>query len=104
MKSYNEPFLCEKKFIKNQVDALSGERLAFLGGGRLGDLDLMGEDPAVCRKVRRILEKRVSQNYWRNASVGKRSGNRPRYETRHQLSNHYKNLFGAVPEGYRLSA
>ena len=104
MRTYDKPFLSDKKYIKNQVDALSLERLAFLGGERLGDLDLLGEGPSVCRKVRRILEKRVSQNFWRNASYGKREGNGARFRTRHQLSNHYRNLFGAVPEKYRLSA
>ena len=104
MRTYDKPFLSEKKYIKNQVESLSGERLDFLGGERLGDLDLLGEDPDVCRKVRRILEKRVSQRFWKNASAGKRAGNRARFETRHQLSNHYRNIFGAVPEEYRLTA
>ena len=100
----NASFLCEKKYIKNQVRTLSGERLLFLDGERLGDLDLLGEDPAVCRKVRRIMEKRVSQQFWRNASSAKRAGNRARFETRHQLSNHYRNIFGYIPEEYRISA
>ena len=106
MKNYqqNTSFLCEKKYIRNQVRTLSGERLSFLDGERLGDLDLLGEDPAVCRKVRRIMEKRVSQKFWKNASAAKRAGNRARFETRHQLSNHYRNIFGYVPEEYRLIA
>ena len=62
MRSYDKPYLSEKKYIKNQVETLSGERLAFLGGDRA------------------------------------------RFETRHQLSNHYRNIFGLVPEEYRLSA
>ena len=32
MRSYDKPYLSEKKYIKNQVETLSGERLAFLGG------------------------------------------------------------------------
>ena len=40
----------------------------------------------------------------KNASPGKRAGNRARFETRHQLSNHYRNIYGLVPEEYRLSA
>lgn len=104
MKNYSEPYFSEKSYIKNQVDALASERLSFLDGERLGDLDLLAEDPAVCRKVRRIMEKRVCQRFWRNASLGKRSGNRARFETRHRLSNHYRNIFGTVPESYRLTA
>ena len=102
--NHPEPFLCEKKYIRTQVRTLSNERLLFLNGERLGDLDLLGEDPTVCRKVRRILEKRVNQRFWKSAFPEKRSGNRARFETRHQLSNHYRNIFGYIPEEYHLTA
>lgn len=104
MKTYNTPFFSEMKYIKNLVKVLSDERLAFLDGERLGDLDILGEDPAVCRKVRRILEKRVCQQFWRNASRAKRYGNRSRFETKHILSNQFRNIFGCVPEESRISA
>lgn len=105
MKNYHPtPFLCEKKHIRNQVRTLSGERLLFLDGEKLGDLDLLSEDSTVCRKVRRILEKRVNQMFWKNSNQGKRYGNRARFETRHQLSNQYRNIFGYIPEEYRISA
>ena len=55
-------------------------------------------------RTRRILEKRVSQRFWKKASPGKEAGNRARFETRHQLSNHYRIIYGLVPEEYRLSA
>lgn len=104
MKNYNTPLHSEKRFIKNQSYAIAEERLAFLDGERLGDLSIGIEDNATCRKIRRIMEKRVAQNFWRNASYGKKQGNGARYETRHHVSNHFKNIFGEVPKGFRYAA
>ena len=42
--------------------------------------------------------------FWKNSYEGKRYGNRARFETRHQLSNQYRNIFGYIPEEYRISA
>ena len=50
------------------------------------------------------MEKRVAQNFWRTASYGKKQGNGARYETRHHVSNHFKNIFGEVPKGFRYAA
>ena len=104
MKNYTTPLHSEKRFIKNQSYAIAEERLAFLDGERLGDLSIGIEDNATCRKIRRIMEKRVAQNFWRNASYGKKQGNAARYETRHHVSNHFKNIFGEVPKGFRYAA
>ena len=62
------------------------------------------EDNATRRKVRRIMEKKVAQRFYRNADFYRLEGNRVRYETRHNLKNHMKNIFGFVPEGYRFAA
>ena len=70
MKNYKTPFHSEKKYIKSRSAALAEERLSFLGGERLGDLSISIECNATCRKVRRIMEKRVAQEFWRNASAG----------------------------------
>ena len=104
MKNYTTPLHSEKRFIKNQSSAIAEERLAFMDGERLGDLSIGIEDNATCRKIRRIMEKRVAQNFWRNASYGKKQGNGARYETRHHVSNHFKNIFGEVPKGFRYPA
>ena len=104
MKNYTTPLHSEKRFIKNQSYAIAEERLAFLDGERLGDLSIGLEDNATCRKIRRIMEKRVAQNFWRTASYGKKQGNGARYETRHHVSNHFKNIFGEVPKGFRYAA
>ena len=94
----------ERKFIKRQSDAIAEERLSFLDGARLGDLSMGIEDNATRRKVRRIMEKKVAQRFYRNADFYRLEGNRVRYETRHNLKNHMKNIFGFVPEGYRFAA
>ena len=104
MKNYPVPYHSEKKYIKGQSAALADERLDFLGGERLGDLSIGIENNATCRKVRRILEKRVAQKIWRNARDSKRKGNGARYETRHHVSNHFRNIFGTVPKGFRYCA
>ena len=104
MKNYPAPYLSEKKYIKSCSAVLADERLDFLGGECLGDLTIGIESNATCRKVRRIMEKRVAQEFWRQSSKGKRVGNRPRYETRHHVSNHFKNIFGVVPKGFRYCA
>lgn len=73
-------------------ESISDERLAFLDGERLGDLSLKDETPSTCRKVRRIIEKRVAQDFWRNSPTSKRGGARPRFEVRRKLSSGMKHL------------
>ena len=104
MKDYKTPFFSETKYIKNQSATLAEERLAFLDCERLGDLPIRIECNATCRKVRRIMEKRIAQEFWRNASASKKSGNGARYRMRHNVSNHFRNIFGTVPEGFRYCA
>ena len=91
-----------QKNIMNQTMNLSDERLVFLGGKRLGDVDIHIEDNACVRKVRRIMEKRISQEYWRNREYS--NGNGDRQTMRHHLSNHLKNIYGSVPKGFRYCA
>ena len=95
---------CEKRYIKNRSVILADERLDFMGGERLGDVPIGIEDNATRRKIRRILEKRVAQHFWRNAATGKKQGNGARYQTRHHLSNHFKNIYGFIPSGFRYCA
>ena len=104
MKNYPIPHLSEKKYIKSQSAVLAKERLAFLGGECLGDLSIGIESNATCRKIRRIMEKRIAQEFWSQSFSHKKKGNRPRYEMRHHMSNHFKNIFGVVPKGFRYCA
>lgn len=90
---------CETKYIKNQTRRISDERLNFKGGIALGDVDIFIDGGKTRNKVRRIIEKRVSQDYWRQA-LKKNPDNSGRYRTRHHVSNHMKNIYGEVPSGY----
>ena len=98
------PRFSERRYIKEQSRKLADEKLKFMNSSRLGDLSIRIEDNATCRKVRRIMEKRVAQEFWKNSSRAKKVGNRPRFEMRHQLTNHFLNIFGAVPQGFRYAA
>ena len=99
---YEKPFHSEMKHIKNFSDNLSEERLSFLGGQRLGDVDIFIECNAAVRKVRRIIEKRICQQYWRTRNG--RADNGDRHTMRRHLTNQFKNLYDAVPTGFRYSA
>ena len=99
MKNCVIPFYSEKKFIRNQSISIAEERRSFL----LGDVSIGIEGNTICRIISRIMEKRVARNFWRTAPHGKRHGNAVRYETRHHISNHFKNIFGEVPKGFRAA-
>ena len=93
---------CEKKHNKNQTRKISSEKLNFKDGLSLGEVDIFIDGGKTRNKVRRIVEKRVAQDYWKTA--GGRNGNRDRYYTRHHISNHMKNIYGAVPCGFYYAA
>lgn len=85
-------------YIKAKTSAIRNGRLDFMEGKKLGDLSIRIEDNATVRKMRRIVEKRVSQNYYSKNPDIKRSA---KYATRHHMSNILKNIYGTVPEGFR---
>ena len=92
------------KFIHNQTRKLAEERLVYMGGKRLGDVSIGIEDNASCRKIRRIIEKRTAQQLKKNKKAEKLTGNATRYNTRRNVSNQFKNLFGQVPAGFHYCA
>ena len=93
MKQFSTPpRLSEQKHIKNQTEAYASHRMNFKHGRRLGDIYI--SDNSTCKKVRRILEKRVAQDYWKSARTKRRFTNRGRYETRHFLANQFQNIYG----------
>lgn len=104
MKNELNIYFAETRYIKNQSRSLAHERLDFLDGEKLGDVSIRIEDNATCRKIRRIMEKRIAQSFWRCPRHSQTKGNCARYETRHQVTNHFKNIFGTVPEGFRYCA
>lgn len=87
----------ETGYIRSKTRAISAERLSFKGGRRLGDLSIGIEDNATLRKVRRIVEKRVSQDYFRNHPHVR--GN-ARHATKRIAYNTFKNIYGFVPDGF----
>ena len=94
----------ETKYILNRTRKLSEERIDFLGGKRLGEVSIGIEDNASCRKIRRIIEKRTAQQLKKNKKADKLTGNATRYNTRRNVSNQFKNLFGQVPAGFHYCA
>ena len=92
---------CEKKHIKNQSRRISEARLSFKDGITLGEVDIFIDGGKTRKMVRRIVEKRVAQDFWRTAK-GCRD-NYDRYRTRHHVSNHLKNIYGSVPCGFRFA-
>lgn len=88
----------ERKHVWKQSLALSGEKLSFLDGRRLGEVDIRIENNATIRKVRRIMEKRICQNYWLTHSGGR--GNGDRQLMRQRMTGTMKKIYGLVPEGF----
>ena len=93
----------DTKYIRRQSRSLSEERLAFRNGERLGDVSISIESGKTLRMVRRIVEKRVCQDYWNNGRSGRNTA-RNRYAMKHRVSNHLRNIYGFVPTGFRYAA
>ncbi len=93
----------ETKYIKRQSRSLSQERLAFKNGERLGDIAIGIENGKTLRKVRRIIEKRVCQDYWNNGRTGEGTA-RDRYRMKRRVSNQLRNIYGYVPTGFVYAA
>lgn len=91
---------CERKDIKRQTRTISEERLEFLDGKAIGEVDIFIESGETRRKVRRIIEKRVCQDFHRREKVYG-SNNYGRYHEKHRVSNHMKNIYGESPAGFR---
>lgn len=94
-----ETFYSDKKDIRRQSIAIAEERLDFLDGTPLGDVDIFIESGDTVRKVRRIMEKRVAQDMHKMEKHYYRSNYR-RYHEKHRTSNHMKNIYGKVPTGF----
>lgn len=96
----NEPILFkDRRNILTLSTKIAEERLAFLDGTPLGDVDIFIESGVTRRKVRRLIEKRVCQDF--HVSGINHSTNSVRAKERHRVTNQMKNIFGGVPEGFR---
>lgn len=87
---------CDKKHIRRETNALAGEKLSFLDGISLGDLDFCIESGETRRKVRRIIEKRVCQSLYRRSKAASWDSNYGRYNEKHRVSNSFRNIYGNV--------
>lgn len=100
MKNDNSKILCETRYIKNQTISLRTEKLRFRGGEMLGNLSIAIEDGLTQRKIRRIVEKRVSQGFWANRKRCGTVDNYSRQKMRSNTKNQLKNLYGSSEFGF----
>lgn len=80
--------------------SISEERLDFKGGIQLGDLSIAIESGSTKRKVRRILEKRVNQDYWSHVRNAQVRDNRHRASSKKYVSSVTRKIFGGPVTGY----
>lgn len=81
-----------RKDIRRQSDTLSREALRFSDGQTLGEIAFASTDGDTSRKIRRIIEKRVCQEFWKSRDRDS-DDNFARFNTKHFVSNHMKNLY-----------
>ena len=93
----------DTKYIRRQSHSLSEERLVFRNGERQGNLLISIKSGKTLRMVRRIVEKRVCQDYWNQRDSGRNTA-RNRYAMKHRVSNHLRNIYGFVPTGFRYAS
>lgn len=92
--SESSELCCMQSHIKGMTDSLRGEKLRFKGGREMGSLRFGELDGEGQRKVRRIVEKRVSQKYWNRSGRSPHHSSYGRYRVEKYTSNQMKNLFG----------
>lgn len=80
--------------------SISEEHLDFKGGIQLGDLSIAIESGSTKRKVRRILEKRVNQDYWSHVRNAQVRDNRHRASSKKYVSSVTRKIFGGPVTGY----
>lgn len=89
-----------KKKSHSLSKSISEERLDFKGGIQLGDLSIDIESGSTKRKIRRILEKRVNQDYWSHVRNGQVKDNRHRASSKKYVSSVTRKIFGGPVTGY----
>lgn len=80
--------------------SISEEKLTFKDGAELGSLLIAIEDGATKRKVRRIVEKRVCKEYWKNRGNKEITDNKHRSATKKYVSCVTKKIFGSPVKGF----
>jgi len=91
----------ERKKLHTLSHSIAEERLNFKEGITLGTLSIATEDGKTRRKVRRIVEKRVSTRYWRERkNFSAVVSNRDRATVRRRVSNVTENIYGQQLNGF----
>ena len=83
-----------KKKTRSLCQSIAGEKLNFKDGAELGSLSISIEDGATKRMVRRIVEKRVCKDYWKQQRNRGITNNKHRAATKKYVSRVTQNIFG----------
>ena len=75
-----------KKKTRSLCQSIAGEKLNFKDGAELGSLSISIEDGATKRMVRRIVEKRVCKDYWKQQRNRGITNNKHRAATKKYVS------------------
>ena len=93
-----------KKKSHSLCRSIAEEKLNFKDGAELGSLSIGIEDGATKRMVRRIVEKRVCKEYWKQQKRSEVSGNKHRAATKKYISSVTQKIFGQPVRGFSYLA
>lgn len=93
-----------KKKSHSLCRAIAEEKLNFKDGAELGSLSISIEDGTTKRMVRRIVEKRVSKDYWKQQKRGCIHNNKHRAATKKYVSRVTQKIFGQPVRGFSYLA
>ena len=93
-----------KKKTRSLCQSIAGEKLNFKDGAELGSLSISIEDGATKRMVRRIVEKRVCKDYWKQQRTRGITNNKHRAATKKYVSRVTQNIFGHPVKGFSYLA
>lgn len=93
-----------KKKTRSLCQSIAGEKLNFKDGEELGSLSIGIEDGATKRIVRRIVEKRVYKDYWKQQKNGGITNNKHRAATKKNVSRVTQKIFGQPVKGFSYLA
>lgn len=80
--------------------SIAEERLSFRDGTELGSLSIAIEDGYTKRKIRRIVEKRVNQDYWNHVNDSRTFDNKHRAASKKYVSKVTRKIFGEPLTGF----
>lgn len=84
----------------NLSRSIAEEHLSFREGTELGSLSIAIEDGYTKRKILRIIEKRVNQDYWSHVSDSRSFDNKHRAASKKYVSKVTRKIFGEPLTGF----